>query len=203
MPSIHETMLVTGSLPNAYQEVLYWKMTENPSRRLLAQALAFVSLFIFGLMFASLAIGLGKLPMSGSFSLGLNEIGAVFIGTVLTLVAHELTHGVVMRLSGAKPSYGIFWKGIMLYATSPGHAYQRNTYVVILLTPFVFISALVVLGIWFLPVSQWILLLVICGVVNASGAIGDLWMTLITLRYPTTAFIMDERDRLRVFSSTH
>ena len=199
MLNIPKPVLVSGSLPNEYQEVLFWRVTEKPSRRILAQALAFVSFFIFGLMFVSFATSLGKMPLSGSFSLGLREIGAAFVGIVLTLVVHELTHGLVMWLFGAKPTYGILWKGMMLYATSPEYAYHRNNYVGILLAPFVFISTLVVLGMWFVPGSGWIPLLGLCGVVNASGAIGDIWMTVIALRYPASAYIMDEREGMRVF----
>ncbi len=199
MINTNQTIPVAGALPKAYHEILYWKVTAKPSRRIMVQALAVVSFFLFGLLFARLANSLGKLPLSGSFSLGLRESGALLIGVVLTLVAHEFTHGLAMRLAGATPRYGIFWKGLMLYATSPGHAYQRNTYVLILLAPFALISALAGLGIWLMPGSQWVALFVICGTVNASGAIGDLWMTRIALRYPTTALMMDERDGMRVF----
>jgi hypothetical protein len=118
---------------------------------------------------------------------------------VLTLVAHELIHGLVMRLAGAKPTYGVIWNGLMLYATSPGHAYPRNTYVAILLAPFVVISTLVLLGIVFLPTPTWLPVVMFCGVLNASGAIGDMWMTRIALRYPATAYIMDEKEGMRVF----
>ncbi|MBX0330548.1 DUF3267 domain-containing protein [Oscillochloris sp. ZM17-4] len=188
-----------GTLPEAYHEVLYWRVAEKPSRLFFIQALALVSFVLFGLLFASLAIGLGKLPLTGSFTLGLGEGGALLIGVGLTLVAHEITHGLVMRLAGATPRYGIVWKGLMLYATSPGYAYQRNTYVRILLAPFTLISVLAMLGIWLLPGYQWATLCVICGAVNASGASGDLWMTRIALRYPATARIMDARDGMRVF----
>jgi len=190
---------VAGALPAAYHEVLYWRVTEKPSRLIVVQALALVSFFLFGLLFVSLAISLGKLPTSGSFTLGWRESGALLIGIVLTLVVHELTHGLVMRLAGATPRYGIVWKGLMLYATSPGYAYQRNTYVGILLAPFVLISALAVLGIWLVPGSPWTALFIMCGALNASGASGDLWMTQIVLRYPRTARMLDERDGLRVF----
>ena len=90
-------------------------------------------------------------------------------------------------------------KGLMLYATSPGYAYKRNNYVVIALAPFVFISVLVVLGMLVLQGTAWVVLLAICGVVNASGAVGDMWITMIVLRYAATAYIMDERDGIRVF----
>ncbi|NNJ13668.1 DUF3267 domain-containing protein [Chloroflexales bacterium ZM16-3] len=199
MRNTDDPIPAAGALPEAYHEVLYWRVTEKPNRLFFVQALALVSFVLFGLLFAILAISLGKLPLSGSFTIGLRESGALLIGVVLTLVAHELTHGLAMRLAGATPRYGIFWKGMMLYATSPGYAYQRTTYVTIMLAPFALISALAVLGIWLVPGSQWATLFVICGAVNASGAIGDLWMTRIALRYPTTARIMDERDGMRVF----
>jgi hypothetical protein len=130
---------------------------------------------------------------------GLGEIGSVLLGILLALGLHELTHGLVMQLFGAKPEYGILWKGLMLYATSPGYAYHRNNYVVILLAPFLFLSILVILGIWLVQGTAWVALLALCGVFNASGAVGDIWIATIVLQYPTTAFVMDERDGVRVF----
>ena len=35
--------------------------------------------------------------------------------------------------------------------------------------------------------------------VNASGAIGDVWITTIVLRYAPAARIVDERDGIRVY----
>ena len=197
MTEINNPILTSGSLPDDYQEVLHWRVTEKPIRVVTAQILGVLSLDLFGVIFGSLAASLGKLKLQGEFGLG--TIGLVFAGIVLTLVLHELTHGLLMQMFGAKPRYGILWKGIMLYATSPGYAYRRNNYVAILLAPFVFISSLVVLGMWLLQGTLWVFLLGICGIVNASGAIGDMWMTMIVLRYATTAYVMDERDGLRVF----
>jgi Putative zincin peptidase len=87
----------------------------------------------------------------------------------------------------------------MFYATSPGYAYRRNDYVVTALAPFVFLSTLFVLGMWLLQGTLWVALLGICGVLNAAGAIGDMWISMIVLRYPATALVMDERDGMRVF----
>jgi hypothetical protein len=126
-------------------------------------------------------------------------VGLVFAGILLTLVFHELTHGLVMQMFGARPRYGVIWKGLMFYATSPGFAFRRNDYIVIALAPFVFLSVLVVLGMWLFQGTAWITLLGICGTMNASGAIGDMWITMIVLRYPAFAYVMDERDGVRVF----
>jgi len=45
--------------------------------------------------------------------------------------------------------------------------------------------------------AQWIALGV---VVNAAGAIGDLWMTAVALRFDSSALIQDEEDCMRVFA---
>jgi len=200
MQTMNDQIPVVGALPENYQEVLSWKVTGKPLRVIVLNIAGVILFGIFGMIFSSIAIHVGKLPSDGNLQFGLGEMGLAIAGIVVTFVLHELTHGLVMQLFGAKPKYGIIWKGLMLYATSPGYAYRRNNYVVIALAPFLFISALVILGMWILQGTAWVALLVICGVVNASGAVGDMWITMIVLRYAATAYVMDERDGIRVFS---
>jgi hypothetical protein len=200
MQKIIDQIPASGALPENYQEVLSWKVTGKPMRVIALNILGVILFIIFGMIFSSMAFRLGKMPSEGNFGLGLGEMGLAIAGILLTFVLHELTHGLAMQMFGASPKYGIIWKGLMLYATSPGYAYHRNNYVVISLAPFVFISMLVILGMWILQGTAWVALLAICGVVNASGAVGDMWITMIVLRYAATAYVMDERDGIRVFS---
>jgi len=106
---------------------------------------------------------------------------------------------VVMWLFGATPRYGFLWKKLMFYATSPGYAYRRNSYLQIALAPLFVLSMLSVIGMWFLQGTFWVAILGLCGAINVSGAIGDLWMTRTVLRYAATAYVIDERDGIRVF----
>ena len=197
MPEMNKPISIPGALPDDYRLVLHWQVTQKPIRVIVSQLLALLAFILFGLIFSIVAVSLGKLP--SQFEFGLGEMGSVLLGILLALGLHELTHGLVMQLFGAKPEYGILWKGLMLYATSPGYAYHRNNYVVILLAPFVVLTTLVILGIWLLQGTAWVALLAICGVFNASGAVGDIWIATIVLKYPTTAYVMDERDGVRVF----
>jgi hypothetical protein len=199
MQTTNDQIPASGALPDDYQEVLSWKVTGKPMRVIALNIFGVILFVIFGMIFFSIAISVGKMSSEGNFRLGLGEMGLAVAGIVVTFVLHELTHGLVMQMFGASPKYGIIWKGLMFYATSPGYAYRRNNYIVIALAPFVFISVLVVLGMWILQGTSWVVLLAICGIVNASGAIGDLWMTTIVLRYAATAEVMDERDGIRVF----
>ena len=199
MRTINDQIPASGTVPENYQEVLSWKVTGKPVRVIALNIFGVILFIIFGMIFSSLAIRLGKMPSGGSFRIGLGEMGLAVTGIVVTLVLHELTHGAAMQLFGASPRYGIIWKGLMLYATSPGYAYRRKDYVVIALAPFVLISLLAVLCMWLLQGTAWVALLAVCGIVNASGAVGDLWITMIVLRHAVTAYVMDERDGIRVF----
>jgi hypothetical protein len=201
MQKIHDPISASGSLPGNYQEVLSWKVAGQPKRVITLNVLGLLLFVIFGVIFSGLAVSLGKLPLEGNF--GQSGIALTFglalAAILLTLVFHELIHGLTMQIFGAKPKYGIIWKGMMFYATSPGYAFHRNNYLVIALAPFVCISILVILGMWLLQGTLWVVLLGVCGTINASGAIGDMWMTMIVLRHATTAHVIDERDGIRVF----
>ena len=108
--------------------------------------------------------------------------------------------GVVMQMFGAKPRYGVLGKQCISYATTPGYAYRRNDYLLVTLAPLFILSILVILGMWLAQGNTlWVVLFAICGAINASGAIGDLWIAIIVLRYASTAYVMDERDGVRVF----
>jgi hypothetical protein len=86
-----------------------------------------------------------------------------------------------------------------LYATAPGFAFRRNSYLVVSLAPLICLSILAILGMMALMGTAWVALFALCASINAAGAIGDLWITRIVSRYPANAYIMDERDGIRVF----
>ena len=48
-----------------------------------------------------------------------------------------------------------------------------------------------------LGLAEWIALAV---TINAAGAVGDIWMTAVALRYDATALVRDEEDSMRIFA---
>jgi hypothetical protein len=197
MPDRDTNLPYPGSLPDGYQEVLYWTIKDNPRRMILLQILALPLLFLSVAVFCGVAASLGSLPSSLEFRPG-GVIG-VILSVVVTIVLHELAHGIAMQRFGAQPRYGALWKQAMFYATAPRYAFRRNEYVQIALAPLILLSVLCILGMWFLSGTFWVIILTIAGIINATGAIGDLWVTGIVLRYPDTAYIVDEKDGVRVF----
>ena len=186
-----------GSLPSEYEEILNWKLSDKRIRLIGVQLLVVPLFVIFGVVFSAVAVSIGRLPSRLDF--GLAEVSVALASVVATLVVHELTHGVAMRLSGARPRYGVLWKQLMFYATSPGYAYRRNTYVQVALAPMLVLSLVAVAGMWLLAGTFWVAVVGLCAAINASGAIGDIWITMVVLRYSATAYVMDERDGVRVF----
>ena len=197
MSKTNNVVSSSGSLPIGYHQVLYWTVSDQPARSVTLQILSVPLFAVSGALFFWLAIRLGAMPSLLNF--GLVECGLVLMSVLLTFILHELIHGVAMQIFGARPRYGVLLKQLMLYATAPGFAFQRNSYLVVSLAPLICLSILAILGMMALMGTAWIALFALCASINAAGAIGDLWITRIVLRYPANAYITDERDGIRVF----
>jgi hypothetical protein len=154
-------------------------------------AMGTLALFAFGFFFTSLyTLFTGKVDFNITSGTILISV-ALFIGT---LILHELIHGVFMSKYGGKPSYGAGLAHFILpylYATTKT-VFRRNQFIVILIAPLIVIS-LVGVGLMaaFPSIAHWILIPL---VVNASGAVGDLWMTRSLLRYPKHVLLEDQKN---------
>ena len=184
-----------GKPPSNYKEVLYWKITDKPSRLVMLNLLAIPLAVIFGIGFFIFVRVLGESP---TFSLSDNQIVIFLIGIIIVLIFHEFVHGLIMQSFGAKPKYDFFARGLMFYAKAPGYAFKRNQYITIVLGPLVSLSILVCLGIAILLGRSMVWVLALWGIVNASAANADLWITSILYRFPTSAYVVDELDGMRI-----
>lgn len=190
--------LTPGVLPPNYHEVLYWKIGQSRGRLVMLNLISIPLFLVWSAAFLVFGVLFGRL-LEAKVTGATNELVVLLVAIFITIVLHELTHGVTARFYGARPEYGFLWRGLMFYATTPGYAFTRRHYCVVLLMPLVGLSLLAMLGIIGLAGSPLAVLLTLCAIFNASGAIGDLWILLIVARYPAQAYIVDERDGLRVF----
>jgi hypothetical protein len=157
-----------------------------------------LALFAFGFFFTALyTLFIGKVGFNFDFTSGTILISVtLFIGTV---VLHELIHGVFMSIYGGKPRYGAGIAYFILpyfYATTKT-VFLRNQFIVIAIAPLVVIS-LVGIGLMaaFPSIAHWML---IPFVINASGAVGDLWVTRNVLRYPKHVLLEDRKTGLIIY----
>ena len=190
--------LPPGTLPPNYEQVLHWKVTQNIWCVIILNILALPLGIIIGIFFFIFLFQFGQPPIVKFYD---SEQFLIFalLSTALVLIVHEWVHGIAMQAYGARPKYGIIWKGLMLYASAPSYAFGRNKYLVIALAPLVVLSLLACLGILLLAGSTIVWMLPVYALTNGGGSIGDLWMSVIVLRYPSHAYVVDERDGMRVF----
>ena len=186
-----------GSTPAGYREFLYWRLTDRSWRMVVMQVLSLPLFASSAVGFFWLAFRFGKLPDAFSFGSALYLL-VLILGAFLTLIIHELVHGAAMQLFGAHPRYGVLWKQFIVYATSPGYAFTRTQYLVTILAPLVGLSLLSISGIWILAGSPWVLLFVLMAAINVGGSVGDLWISILVLRYPAHTYVVDERDGMRI-----
>ena len=182
--------------PSNYKEFLFWKINQEPGRLFIMNFLPVFLALVFGFGFYIFVQVSGTPPQ---LSLTNKEILIFLFGIPVTLALHELVHGTVMRSFGARPKYGFWKKGLIFYAKSPGYAFKRNQYVFIVLAPLMSLSVLIWLGIVLSAGNSLVWVLSLWAVVNASSSNVDVWITILVLRYPASAYVVDEREGMRIF----
>lgn len=187
-------------LPADYTEALHYVLTEG--RRLLwLNVAALVPLVIALLGMAVwwvvvMQLRAGQAEVEGSLPWWVGIIG-IF---VIVLPLHELIHGIAIQSLGHRARYGFKPSVGVLYATADGALFRRNEYVVIALAPLIVIT---LLGMGLMLIAPgWLAYTIAMGVVlNAGGAIGDIWSVVLTLRYPASALVRDEGDGFRIYTA--
>lgn len=165
----------------------------------IAMAGFLVALFGLGGLYA-VVLGPGSATVETG-SLGGWELASGFLVTVLLLagvvVLHELVHGAVIRHYGGDVSYGVGLAGFVLpyaYATTTSRL-TRNQFAAVALAPLVLITAVGV-PVMVVTESLWLLLPL---AFNVAGAVGDVWMTGVLLRYPSHVTVEDSVTGFRIY----
>jgi hypothetical protein len=179
-------------LPEGWQETRRAVLTDD---RLLARLnllalipLALASILMFG--WAVLAYSLrAPVPPGPDIPWGL----ALVLALLGVLPIHELIHAAFIRGIGHAPRLGFKWDKGVLYATADQALFTRNQYLLVALSPLVFISAAGALSLLVLPLGWW-WTMALAVVFNAGGAIGDLWVSAQVWHKPASALVRDTED---------
>ncbi|MGN1413859.1 MAG: DUF3267 domain-containing protein [Anaerovoracaceae bacterium] len=159
---------------------------------------------VLQLVLAAVLFGLGLWhhPIREAFSMGAVRTAAAFcfmvVGILIYFLAHEWVHGVFIRLfSGRSAAFGFELKKGMAYAYSNAF-FAKSPYVVIALAPLVVWTVLLGLLLRDVPTS-WFWYLYAIQIVNVSGAVGDLYVTWLTLHMPKGTLILDNGMEMRFY----
>lgn len=195
-------MRPTRTLPNSYIATCTLDLSKD-RRALLLLNLLGVPLTLVAALFFGWYIAMLR-PELGDLSLRLEGLGGVLkliLGMVLTMAAaitiHELVHGVFFWLfTKSRPLFG--FKGAYAYAAAPDWYLPRNQFLVVGLAPLVLLSVGGLLLVAVVPVG-WLPALFIALVMNAGGAIGDLYVAALLLRTPPTTLTNDVGDAMTFY----
>jgi hypothetical protein len=194
MSAIHE-------LPTDYRENLRYVLTEG--RRLLwlnvaallPMLVAIVAMAGWWEVAAPLRAASADTSLSIPWWLG---IAAMYL---IVLPLHELFHGLAITLVGHRARYGMKLDKGVLYATADQALFRRDEYIFVALTPLVAIT-LLGMGLMLLAPEELVYYTAIGVVLNAGGAVGDLWASVVVLRYSRSALVRDEEDGFRVYTAS-
>jgi hypothetical protein len=186
-----------GALPAGYRQAVYWRISAVRGRTVavnLVAIAAFVAVYLALNHLAKAAFGRQAGDPFGLWGIPLT-LGAV----LFTVVLHEWVHAAAMRAFGARPVFGVLWRVPAAYATAPGFAFRRSHYVLVAVAPLVLLSLVALAAMALLAGSPWLGTLVMCAAMNAAGAVGDLWIVGLVLRYPPRTYCVDEMDGVRLW----
>lgn len=196
-------MTATRNLPDSY--TLRWDFNLKRDWRtgLLMQA-AGLGLFIllgvgFGALIQSMRADLDlqqTIVIAGAHD-GLLLIGALLGIMALVVVLHEWMHGLFFwAFTRERPKFGLGWG--YAYACAPGWYFPRGQYLVVGLAPLILLS-LAGLAVIAVAPPGWVGALFWGLLINASGAVGDLWITARIARERSDVLVEDTGDGFRVY----
>ena len=121
-------------------------------------------------------------------------IGAMLLLTLVTLVLHELVHGLFFwRFTGDRPKFGVTLSPLAFYAGAPDWYLPRHQHMIVGLAPLIIITLAGVGLAIVLPTIPAAAALFIA-TANAAGAIGDIMGFLWELRLPASTLVQDSGD---------
>jgi hypothetical protein len=197
-------MQPTQTLPSDYTLRWSFNMKRDVKVAVIMQAAGLVLLFAFGWLFVAIAAQIWNLRKAPTYSFDLQQnsgqlIAVLLGGFVFIILLHELIHGIFFQIfSRALPKYGIGWG--YAYAAAPDWYFPRNQYLVIGLAPLIGISVIGV-ALMFVAPSAWIWALVYMLTINASGAVGDIWIVARIARENADVYVRDLGDGFEVYGN--
>ncbi len=125
---------------------------------------------------------------------------AVLVGMmILVVLMHEWVHGLFFWIfTRQQPVFGVGWG--YAYACAPGWYFPRWQYLIVGLAPLVLLTLGGLAAIAIAP-SNWVTPIYLGLLINASGAVGDLWITARIAREPGEILVEDTGDGFKVYGS--
>lgn len=192
-------MKATQTLPENYQPFARLNI-EDKRTQLILNIAGLVLLAVFGVLFFLWMAAFHSADFAAGiqFNLQIGQFLAAILALIIVLVLHEGIHGLAYwLLAGVRPVFA--FKGAYAYAAAPGWYVARGPYLAIGLAPLVLLSLAGMLALAVAPLS-WLAVIYFAVVMNAAGAVGDLWVAVLLLRAPRGCLALDSGEEIQLFA---
>jgi hypothetical protein len=193
-------MKPTQNLPANF--VLAWvlDLKHNTRLNLILQVVGLVWMGLAAWFLFSFALWLRQdFAKSLADGVSIDLLGALLVLVVLivSILLHELVHGLFFWLfSRHRPEFGV-GPGYA-FAAMPDWFYPKYQYLAIALSPLMVLTALGVLASAFVPMV-WLNMLLTGMIINAGGAIGDMYVAWRIALEPEQIWVKDTGDGFQVY----
>jgi hypothetical protein len=195
-------MIATQALPAEAKLVYSLNLLQNKRAFWIMQIAGVLLFFVFGWLFGCYAVKVRADFIEMTLAVGIGGLLlfllSILVSTALVLLLHELIHGAFFwHFSRSRPRFGL--RAGYAYAAAPGWFFPRRQYVIIGLAPLVLIS---VVGLALVAVAPVIILpFIIFGmIINAGGAVGDMWIVYKMIRARGNVLIEDLGDGFTMYA---
>lgn len=192
-PNVTETLLAEFGISRPL--ILQWTVVSIVG--FLISLVGFLGLYYFVTGDAA-ATEFNLAPGTGWWNIALTFL-FIFGAALFIIIPHELCHGLAIRAFGGTPRYGFGVAYLIFpyaFATTDTR-FSRNQFLVVALAPLV---VLTLIGVPIMVVFEWPWLALLLAL-NAGGAVGDLWMSLVLLSYPATVSVIDSKTGLKIYGA--
>ena len=194
-------MKAVSGLGEGYREIYAVDLQKDKKTAVLVNAAALLVAVVMALPMAFVV------PLSTMFDTeqGLEQgliallfrLVASMVLMIVCLVLHELTHGVAMKLCGTKKvRYG--FTGLYEVVRSDDY-YDKTAYIFIALAPVV-LWGIVIALVNGVVNEQWFWVVYLLQIINVSGAVGNLFVTIKFAAMPKDILVKDDGVSMTVYS---
>ncbi len=187
----------TPVLPPEYVQVRTVDLQKNKKLALLVNVLALVIAAVLAVI-GALAVPMDALLDAMSHPIGaLLRLSVILFGTIAYIILHEAVHGIFMKHYGCgiKPSFG--FTGLYAFAASRAY-FNKVSYLIIGLSPVILWGIVLLILNLLLPLS-WFWPIYFIQIMNLSGAAGDLYVTCLLLKAPSSLLVQDDGVAMRFY----
>lgn len=189
-------------VPQGYTEAARWDIAEAPKWLWVVLAALSIAALLATWWVAAVVLSLAH----GAWEVGLDAAALLLslsLGTVMTVVLHEVLHGISFLACGARPRFGFKpWTrlGPVFYASAPGYCLRKGEYVAVGLAPLTLLTAALFVALVLLPLdSIFTYTAFLMAGFNVAGSVGDIFIVRMVLSHASESYFEDRGDGFTVY----